>query len=129
MANKEPLLDLSTFTTREHILIDGSLFELKNKDELSLLDYESFNHTGAKINEFAHKKSKFTIVDATELKRLTSIALKRIFVTRVPNEIMDKLTLEQRTQIIGVFTDLLSVKTSTGEAGAEQNNKEKRIGV
>ena len=110
---KEPLLDLTTFFDREHVLIDGKRFEFRNKDELSILDFEALAIHGKQISKLADKNTDLTDADVEELERLSASALKRILVA-FPEEVAARLTLPQRTSIITVFTHLLTALIPAG---------------
>lgn len=106
MAQKEPLLNLSTLVDREHILIDGERFEIRNRGELSILDLKAFSSIAKSIGDIVSKK-EFSDDDAEELERLTVNALKRI-VVGITDPVIAKLSTTARTSIVEVFTDRLS---------------------
>jgi len=120
---KEPLLNLSTFFDREHVLIDGKPYEYRNKDELSVIDFEALTAHGKRISDLAAKENELTDEDVGELGHLSSLALKRILVS-IPDGIIDRLSLTQRTSVITVFTSLLGTPMPPGEAGAENNGQQ-----
>jgi len=124
---QEPLLNLSTLVAREHILIDGKGYELRNKDELSIIDLEAFTNHGKRIIELSNRSEDFTDAEMEEMDRHMVSCLKRIFAS-VPNDVIDRLTLVQKTSIITVFSNLLGVPISTGEARAELKQTEGTIG-
>lgn len=117
---KEPLLDLTTFFDREHVLIDSKRFEFRNKDELSILDFEALTNHGKRISELAEKEADLTDSDVEELERLSASALKRILIG-LTEEVVSRLSLQQRTSIITVFTNLLTGLIQPGEARVETN--------
>ena len=119
---KEPLLNLSTFFHREHVLIDGKPYEYRNKDELSVIDFEALTAHGQRISDLAAKENELTDADVDELEQLSSLAIKRILVS-IPDDVIGRLTLTQRTSVITVFTSLLGTPMPPGETGVEKNGR------
>jgi hypothetical protein len=118
---KEPLLDLTTFFDREHVLIDSKRYEYRNKDELSILDFEALSNHGKRISELAKKEAELTDQDVEELERLSASALHRILIG-LTEEVISRLSLQQRTSIITVFTNLLTGLIPSGEARVETSS-------
>ena len=122
---KEPLLNLSTFFDREHVLIDAKPYEFRNKDELSILDFEALSAHGKRIGNLSSNDQDLSEADIKEVEHLSSSALKRIFVS-IPDDVIERLTLIQRTTLISVFTNLLRALMPSGETGVQTS--EPRIG-
>lgn len=91
----EILLDLKTLIVRDKIKIDEVEYELRNLDELSLLDAEELQVGGQKLQ--SGKASEM----AQWLKRLTSIVI-----VALPDEVANRLSDTQRIKILEVFMKL-----------------------
>lgn len=98
-----PLLDLSTFTERPTIIIDGEQYELHNPEEFSVLDYQRIASDGRKLAR---------LIDADELDEEQAVELRTVLdrTTRrlliAPEEVHAKLGDMHRVAIARAFTSL-----------------------
>jgi hypothetical protein len=125
MANrKEPLLNFRTLFDRDTIIIDGVSYEIRNREELTVLDYELFNAQKIRLDELVAKmQESVTDEDLEEIEGLTRIIIKMIFIM-IPDETAKQLSWPQRIQVISVFTSLpmdrLQKASPLGDARAQQ---------
>lgn len=96
-----PILELSTLIERPTIRIDGTLYELRAPDELSVMDGQYLTHAGKRIDALARTE------DADEhLPMLLDEVIRRVTVD-LPEEVLGKLKESQKLSICEVFTGLL----------------------
>lgn len=99
-----PLLDLTTtLLERQRIRIDGTLYELRNPEELSVLASAQFTRWGKEIEERGKALSDADDPDLTALLRKVAGAA----LVDVPGEVLDRLSGGQLMAIAEVFTTLL----------------------
>ena len=125
---KEPLLNLSTLTEREHILIDGKRYEIRNRGELGILDLKAFSGYAKSISKLVQNGDGFSDNDINELERLTVAAIKRI-VCGISDAVINQLGIPARTAIIEVFTDRLPLKAGTTGVKGKRKTPQTRIGA
>jgi len=130
-AKNKPLLDLSTFVEREFILVDDKKYELRNVDELSLLDFTAFQVASKRVDAIRENLGGITEKDMNELRDLTNGSLRRIIVDLDESTIV-ALSDTQKSQIIMVFTNLLSSKIEQLKRGVrgigDQDSNKTMIG-
>lgn len=107
-----PLLDLSTIVDRPTVRIDGKLYELRSRDEFSILTYQQqlqkYRNLGALL-----QKPKLSKRQLAETARLADGFCRTILMA--PPAVQARLTLPQRVSIISVFSQLLpDQKTPAG---------------
>lgn len=98
----KPILDLSTLIERPTIRIDGATYQLRNPEELSILDSQWLSDAGKRIETIAGTKG-----DGEELDAAIAEVVKRAVVD-LPPDVFAKLSGSQRMAIVEVFTGLLT---------------------
>jgi len=96
------LLDLSTLTERDYITIDGERYELHNVGELSLYEIHHVETDGQRMSDFMQRVGELNDEEANELDSLT-YRLLDICAVDMPTEVMERLTQNQRIQVVKVF--------------------------
>lgn len=109
----EPLLDLSTITTRPLIAIDGARHEILSPDELSILDSHRLGQWGRRIQQLAEAEGAEA---EAELEALVDKVARKVAVG-VPDAVWMQLSGAHKQAIADVFTGLL-LRTRLGVAGA-----------
>lgn len=118
MANETPLLTLDTFVERDRIKItselhpDGRLYELRNPDELSVVDHARIRNRHAKTAELRD------VDDLTEQQAqdLTE-ALDDLVTTIAPDvepEVLADLTDGKKAQVLDVWMRQHKMLTADG---------------
>jgi len=115
MAQK-PLLDLSTLIERERVNIDGTPYELRNPDELSIVESTRLTRNGEEI-ERLHAAGPEAADQLDEV--ITDTA--RCVLVDVPDDVFDRLSGMQRLAVAEVFTErLLAARMQSAGAMAER---------
>jgi hypothetical protein len=129
-----PVLSLDTLVERRTIRIrskknepnGGTLYELLNAGELSILDYHRIARQGARVQEMMEQSADLTDDQVEELRTLLDGMCK--VVLRAPLEVHGRLTDQQKLQVITVFTQLQRGETAPAAGGAEAAPKTSSIG-
>lgn len=98
-----PILDLKTFIERPTVAIDGTPYELRNVDELSLLEYQRIAGTSRRLESI--KTDEMTDDEAAELSALADQICRMILVD-VPADVHDALHDTQRMAVLQAFITL-----------------------
>ncbi len=121
MANETPLLSLDTFVERDRIKItselhpDGKLYELRNPDELSMVDHARIRSRHARtidlrgVTELSEQQAQ----DLTE-------ALDNLVTTVMPDvepEVLADLSDGKKAQVLDVWMGQHKMLTGGGEDG------------
>jgi acid phosphatase family membrane protein YuiD len=102
----DPILDLSTLVDRPKIRIDGTLYELRSPDELSVLDSQRLTSAGKRIDALAGASDPAGEDDSGELAGLIDDVTRRVLV-EIPETVFESLSQIQKLSICEVFTGLL----------------------
>lgn len=102
---RKNVLDLSTSITRHTIKVDGKAYELRDPDELSLLEQHYLRQWGQDIEESFADESDAEAVSKGEHALRQTIGL---LMPSLPAEISERLSDTQRLAIIRGFTRLAS---------------------
>ena len=112
MANKDPLLSLSTTLERKHIKIDGKAYPIRSLDEFSLIE----RHRIA-VDAKAMKEVDKLGGDESEVIEKASEALRRSVLQIIVDgeEIIDKLNDENKFAIINCFFEQVTGKNPSAK--------------
>lgn len=107
----EPLLSVATLIERPTIDIDGTKYEMRHPDELSLVDSHRFSRWAQRFEELAKQDEPGAELDeiADRIARAALIA--------VPEEVLARLTGQHKAAVAEVFTALL-LRSRMSVAGA-----------
>ena len=102
-ADGAPILSLDTFTNREHISIDGAVYDLFGPGDLSIFDYHRLAKDSERLQKLMEKEDP-----SQDEERELSSSLDRICrrILDAPDEIHGKLRDSHRFAIAKVFTQL-----------------------
>ena len=126
MAKKSALLTLSSERDRDFILIDDETCFIKNKHEMSIVDYHRLRRCGTK----AHKlfiQEELSEEDAVNLTSTINELIDFIFVD-TPQATLNKLTEGQKFDIMMAFTKLLSENFPKGVVEEAEKEMMKETG-
>lgn len=102
MAKSKSLLDLSTTgeVKRKHLTIDGTPYEIRDKDELTLDQQQQFTHFSKYFPKYLEEEAD--VSEHTKAKMLLNNCLNLICVD-LPAKIRGKLTDNQKYDIFKAF--------------------------
>lgn len=103
MAKKKPLLSLSTSHEYAFIEIDGKKYEIKSLSQFDLVDLYTFDSLAEKFKGFGTEKLEPNQIE--EFAKTLDDALKMLFV-EIPVEVLNKLSIIHKMQIVKVFREL-----------------------
>jgi hypothetical protein len=106
LPKRKPLLDLSTFTERHFIRINGEPYEFRNGDEFAAVDYFRLARLGEETNAMLKAGEGLDEESARQLSTLLDTICRMVLID-VPEEVLTALTDMQRTAIAQAFTELL----------------------
>ena len=109
MAAPQPLLDLTTDTTRPTVRIDGVTYSLRIQSDLGLLEYHTLNRLVPSFRDLCGRGPDMTEQESRELGAISK-ALCKVAVLDMPAEVDDRLGDLDRVMIFKVFTERLSPK-------------------
>lgn len=115
---QEPLLSLQTFCEHKQVAIDGTLYNLVNPGELSILDYHRISKRGQRAQELMDKNAELTDAEVRELTELLDSLCRMIL--DAPDELHGRLRDTHRLQVVTVFCDLQRDQMSPRPAGGEE---------
>ncbi len=115
-ARKKPILSLTKLVEREFIEINGEPYDLKNLDELSLMEATRYEAMGKQLKDAAtgtetDEELAAMLAESGELGRALDLAVRIVLVA--PEEVYDFLDDFQRIAIMDVFTRLAGLTSST----------------
>lgn len=100
-SRSDPLLSLDTLIVRPTVEIDGTAYEIRSPDELSVLESRRFELWAKKIE--AQETSE---EPTAELDELADTITRQVLIG-VPDDVMAKLTGQHKIAVVAVFTGLL----------------------
>jgi hypothetical protein len=112
-----PVLDIRTVVTRPTIRIDGTLYELRSRDEVPWLLYRGYADTFRRCSALL-TKGKLTDDEERELETQLPALIEAFVIA--PKSVLRKLDTEARYQIATVFSLLLLKTTTAPTAGAKR---------
>lgn len=98
------LLNLDTLTRRDHVLIDGTSYEMRNVDELNLYQAHRLEKQGQRAAILMGSMDSLSEEELTEFDGLTH-SLLDLCIIDLPKDTKDRLTQQQRFKVIDVFTN------------------------
>ena len=99
----EPVLNLDTLVERRVVVIDGKHYELKNPDEVSLLDYHRIWYKGRELDA-AFAKPNLTMDEIGALAKNIDELCR--FLLDAPDAVHARLHESHKMKVIQVFTSL-----------------------
>ena len=120
----DQLLNLDTLVDRDTVRVDGVDYEMRNLDELDMLQYRRLEIKGARMSSLMDDVDNISEDEAQELDDITH-ALLHVCMVDLPAQVADKLTQSQRFQIIDCFISRSS-KDATKASKAKKGTKSKR---
>lgn len=112
-----PVLSISTVVQRPTIRIDGTLYELRSRDEVPWLLYRGYANTFRRCSVLL-TKGKLTEEEERELESQLPALIEAFVIA--PKSVLRKLDTEARYQIATVFSLLLLKTTTAPTAGANR---------
>lgn len=109
----EPLLTLSTLVDHERIVIDEVSYNLRNLDELSVVDAARAAQIGKRLQALAPRLSDLSDDVAIALDRDVETIVRMVL--DAPNEVHAKLTFQHRFAVAKAFMSRRAAsRTGTG---------------
>lgn len=129
------LLSLDTLVKRETIAIDGIAYELRSRDELSLIDAQQFQFYGKQLDQIQRRGGKLTREQA-EKGRLALDRMLSIAVIDLPDDVRSRLSDRQKAAIVEAFISLFPTewlqagrgKSKRGANGARRTSASRSAG-
>ena len=127
----KPILDLSTLIERPKIVIDGQLYEIRNKGELTFVEQHMLGRLGTKfvkLGEIPDETDEWYDREYSATTKLLHETLKSILLA--PEEILEKLSIDQKVKLYeAVFSEagqekeeLTPPETTTSEGSSPDSN-------
>lgn len=112
-----PLLNLDTFVDRQFVRIDGEPFDIRNHDELSLVDYRRVERWGRQL-DVLWALDEPTKEQEQQISHLLDLICQKVI--DAPAEVHAKLTDIHRMAIAKAFTELRRpILQGTGASATE----------
>lgn len=103
---KEPVLSLDTLVEHRCVAIDGVAYDLVNVSEISVLDYHRLGKRAGRVEQLMRGDE---LDEAQVAEMCDHLAWICGFVLRAPDEILRKLSDNQRLEVAKAFTELQQI--------------------
>lgn len=113
MATTIPTPDITTIVERPTLRIDGVTYTLRHPDELPYLAYRNKAGVYTRVNALfskAREGDDLSDAEEQELEAILPGLVKSLLFA--PDEVLAKLTTEQRVMVVGYFSQLVLQRTS-----------------
>lgn len=126
MAQKNPILELSTDIQREFLTIDGKKYEIRSKSEMSAVDYHKVVLWGTRNSRLIRNEDELSEEEISKYEKALDDCIDIILID-LPKDILKTLPEGIKKVIIEAFTKLLMANMSEGEIKAAEKEAEKIV--